>query len=211
VSVRSCASFYCFLMILLSTVPTVQRQSGRTYSIDASESNLWVSVGKSGLFSALAHEHEIGVKSFTGRVVLPESGASGGTLELEIETKSFIVLDKKVSEKDRSEIYNAMHNEVIESAKFPKITFKSSSISNLKQTGDNGYTLILNGDLNLHGVSKRIAVPIEATQSPQQLRATGKYTLKQTDYDIKVYSAAGGTVKVKNDVVINFNIVAKVS
>src|SRR5262245_14857124 len=118
-------------MILLSSVLSLQGQSVRTYSIDASESNMWVFVGKSGIFSAFAHDHEIGVKSFTGRIVLPKSGASGASLELEIDTKSFVVLDKKVSEKDRSEIFNAMHNEVIESAKFQKINFKSNSISDL--------------------------------------------------------------------------------
>jgi polyisoprenoid-binding protein YceI len=200
-----------FLIILLSFASTVQGQSGREYSIDASESNLWVFVGKSGLFSMLGHEHEIGVKSFTGRIVIPKSGASGASLELEIDSKSFVVLDKKVSDKDRSEIYNAMHKEVIESAKFQKITFKSTSVSNLKQTGENDYTFTLTGDLTLHGLTKRIAIPVVATLTPQQLRATGKYTLKQTDYDIKVYSAGGGTVKVKNDVVINFNIMAKAS
>jgi len=209
VKVKSGTSFCGFLMILLSSVLTVQGQSGRTYSINASESSIWVLVGKSGLFSAFAHEHEIGVKSFSGRIILPKSGASGASLELEIDTKSFIVLDKKVSDKDRSEIFNAMHNEVIESAKFQKITFKSTSVSDLKQTGENGYSFTLNGDLNLHGLTKRIAVPVTATLTPQRIRATGKYTLKQTDYDIKVYSAAGGSVKVKNDVVINFDIVAK--
>ncbi|MCI0662804.1 MAG: YceI family protein [Acidobacteria bacterium] len=207
VGIKSCTVF--LFVILLSSVAILQGQSAKTYSIDASESNLWVFVGKSGLFSALAHDHEIGVKSFTGRVVLPKSGASGASLEFEIDTKSFVVLDKKVSDKDRSEIFNAMHNEVIESAKYQKITFKSSSVSNLKQTGENNYTLTLNGDLNLHGLTKQIAVPVEVSLTPQQLRATGKYTLKQTDYNIKVYSAGGGTVKVKNDVVINFNIVAK--
>ena len=207
VGIKSCTVF--LLVILLSSVAILQGQSGKRYSIDASESNLWVWVGKSGLFSALAHDHEIGVKSFTGRAILPSSGVSGASLEFEIDTKSFVVLDKKVSDKDRSEIFNAMHNDVIESAKFQKITFKSSSVSNLKQTGQNNYTLTLNGDLNLHGLSKQVAVPVELSLTPQQLRATGKYTLKQSDYNIKVYSAGGGTVKVKNDVVINFNIVAK--
>jgi polyisoprenoid-binding protein YceI len=102
-----------------------------------------------------------------------------------------------------------MHREVLESAKHPKITFKSVSVSDVKQTGNDAYSLVVNGDLTLHGVTKRIAVPVSATITPQQLSATGKYTLKQTDYGIKPYSAAAGTIKVKNDIVVNFNIVAK--
>src|SRR5574341_175859 len=199
-----------FFISFLLPVAAIAQTKARTYTIVPSESSFWVFVGKAGLFSALAHDHEIGVKSFSGRVVAPEAGASGGALELDIEAKSLAVLDKKVSEEDRKKIFDAMHNEVLESAKHQKIAFKSVSVSDVKQTGNDSYSFTLNGDLTLHGVTKRIAVPVNATITPQQLRATGKYTLKQTDYGIKPYSAAGGTIKVKNEVVVNFNIVAKV-
>jgi polyisoprenoid-binding protein YceI len=185
--------------------------SARTYEISAADSSLWVSVGKTGFLSALGHEHEIGVKSFTGRAVVPQSGVSGGSLDFEIETKSFVVLDKEINEKDRGKVYENMHKEVIESEKYQKITFKSVSIGDLKKTGEGSYNFILNGDLTLHGVTKRIALPVTATIAPAQLRATGSYTLKQTDYGIKSPSGGGGTVKVKNEVVVNFNIVAKAS
>jgi polyisoprenoid-binding protein YceI len=182
------------------------------YEIVEGESSLWVDVGKAGLFSAFGHEHRIGVKSFTGRVFLPKSGAAGaggGELELEIDARSLVVLDKDVSDSDRIKIFNSMHNEVLESQKYQKVTFKSVSVSDLKQAGGNDYNLKLNGDLTLHGVTKRIAVPLKATVTPQQLRVTGKYTLKQSDYGIKQISAGGGTVKVKDEVVVNFNIIAK--
>jgi polyisoprenoid-binding protein YceI len=130
---------------------------------------------------------------------------------MEIDAKSLAVLDQKVSDEDRTKIFNSMHNEVIESAKYPKIAFKSVSVGDVKQTGSDSYSFTLSGDLTLHGVTKRIAVPVNVKITPQQLRATGKYALKQTDYGIKPYSAAGGTIKVKNEVVVNFSIVAKAS
>jgi polyisoprenoid-binding protein YceI len=166
-------------------------------------------VGKTGLFSALAHDHDIGVKYFGGRVVVSEAGAGGGSLEMEVDATSLEVLDTKPSEEDKKKIFNSMHNEVLQSAKHPKITFKSVSVSDVKQTGNEAYSFVVNGDLTLRGVTKRIAVPVAATITQQQLRAIGKYTLKQTDYGIKPYSAAGGTIKVKDEIVVNFNIVAK--
>jgi polyisoprenoid-binding protein YceI len=184
-------------------------QRAHTYKIAPAESNLWVFVAKAGLFSAFAHDHNIGVKSFNGSVTVLESGAAGGSLTLDIEAKSLTVLDQKVSEKDRTEIFNSMHSAVLESEKYPKITFKSASVSDLKQMGEHSYSFTVNGDLTLHGATKRVAVPVSATITPQQLRATGKYTLRQTDFGIKPYSAAGGAVKVKNEVVVNFNIVAR--
>jgi polyisoprenoid-binding protein YceI len=200
--------FLCGCLSVMSLAANAQANA-RTYSISADESNVWVFVGKAGLFSALGHDHEIGIKSFSGSIDVPQLGASGGSLELDIETKSFVVLDKEASEKDRTKIFTAMHNDVLESEKYQKITFRSVSVSDLKPTGEGSYSLTLNGDLTLHGVTKRIALPATVTITPEQLRAVGKYTLKQTDYGIKVYSAGAGTVKVKNEVVVNFSIVAK--
>ncbi|HEX4948483.1 MAG TPA: YceI family protein [Blastocatellia bacterium] len=175
----------------------------KTYNIVPAESSLTVFVGKAGALSFFAHDHNIAVRSYAGRVVVPAAGAAQGSLELDIDAKSLVVLDK-VSESDRKEITNSMNNSVLETAKFPKITFRSVSVSNF-----NGSSLTVNGDLTLHGVTKRIAVPVNMSATLQLLRATGKYVLKQTDFGITPYSAAAGSIKVKNEVVINFNIVAK--
>jgi polyisoprenoid-binding protein YceI len=177
--------------------------AAKTYNLVPAESSFTIFVGKAGALSFLAHDHNIAVKSFAGRVVVPEAGAAQGSLELEVDARSLIVLDK-VSDKDRAEITKSMNEAVLETAKFPKITFRSVGISNV-----NGASLTVNGDLTLHGVTRRIAVPVNISATPQLLRATGKYTLKQTDFGITPYSAAAGAIRVKNEVVLSFNIVAK--
>ena len=196
----------CALFFLLAPAATAQ---SRTYTIAPAESSFWVFVAKAGLLSGFAHDHNIGVKTFGGKVTIPQAGAAGGSLTLDVEAKSLTVLDTKPSEEDRKKIAAAMHSEVLESEKHPRIAFKSTGVKDLKSTGDNAYTFTLEGDLTLHGVTKRIAIPVALTVTPQMLRATGKYTLRQNEFGIKPYSAVGGTVKVKNDVIVNFNIVAK--
>lgn len=177
--------------------------AAKTYNLVPAESRFTVFVGKAGALSFLAHDHNIAVKSFSGRVVVPDAGTAQGSLELDVDARSLVVLDK-VSDKDRAEITKSMNEVVLESAKFPKITFRSVGISNV-----NGNNLTVNGDLTLHGVTKRIAVPVTVSASPQLLRATGKYVLKQTDFGITPYSAAAGSIRVKNEVVLSFNLVAK--
>lgn len=184
-------------------------QKSRTYKIIAAESNLWVYVAKGGLLSALAHNHNIGVRSFSGTVTVPESGASGGALMLEIDAASLNVADKGINEKDRAEITKSMHGEVLQSDKFAKIIFKSVSVGEVKSSGGDNYSFTVQGDLTLHGVTKRIGVAVAATITAQQLKATGKYTLKQSLFGITPYSKAGGAVKVKDDVIVNFSVVAK--
>ncbi len=194
---------------LMLLAATVEAQKSHTYTIVTGESSFWVFVPKAGLLSGFAHDHQIGIKSFSGKIVVPESGAANGSLQLDVDATSLVVLDTKPSEDDKKKIHNSMHGEVLESAKYPKVTFKSASVSDLKQTGGENYSFTLNGDLTLHGVTKRIAMPVSLTINAKQLRAEGKYTLRQTDFGIKPYSAAGGTVKVKNEITVNFNIVAK--
>ena len=175
----------------------------KTYNIVPAESSLTVFVAKAGALSFLAHDHNIAVRSYSGRVVVPAAGPTQGSLELDMDATSLALLDK-VSESDRKEITNSMNTKVLESGKFPKITFRSVSVSNV-----NGASLTLNGDLTLHGTTKRIAVPVTVAATPQLIRATGNITIKQTDFGITPYSAAAGSIKVKNEVVIRFNIVAK--
>jgi polyisoprenoid-binding protein YceI len=197
------------LLVLCLFPLTGGAQRTHLYKIVSAESSLWVYVPKAGFLSALAHNHHIGVRSFSGTVTVPETGASSGALQLDIDAQSLNVADKEVSEKDRAEIANSMHKVVLESDKHPKISFKSASIGEVKSNGADSYSFTVNGDLTLHGVTKRIAIPVTATITAQLLKATGKYTLRQTDWGITPYSKAGGAVKVKNEVVVNFSIVAR--
>jgi len=197
------------LLALFALWSTVASGQSRTYRIVTSESSLWVFVEKAGLLSAFAHNHEIGVKSWSGSVTLPESGVAAASAQFDVDARSLVVLDKKVSDKDRTEIFNSMHREVLESEKYPRIAFRSISITGIAKSGENRYGFTLDGDLSLHGTTKRIAVPLTATVTPAEIRISGKYRLKQTDYGIRPYSAAGGTVKVRDVVTINFSIVAR--
>jgi len=44
--------------------------------------------------------------------------------------------------------------------------------------------------------------------SGEGLQAQGDFSLKQTDFGIKPFSAAGGTIKLKNELKFDFEIVA---
>lgn len=196
------------LIALCLSVPPAHHQT-RSYTIDASQSSFWVFVGKGGLLGALGHDHQIGIKSYGGKVVVDDLARAAGSIDLEVDAASLAVLDKDVSESDRSRIRDAMHNEVIESARYRKISFKSSGISDVKTAGADSYQFTLSGDLSLHGVTRRISIPVSLAISPERLQARGKYVLKQADFGIRPYSAAGGTVRVRNEVTVNFEIVAR--
>jgi polyisoprenoid-binding protein YceI len=71
------------------------------------------------------------------------------------------------------------------------------------------YDLQVTGDLDLHGVSRSLTLPLRVEVAAGTLTATGKTTLRQSDFGMKPVSAGGGTVKVKNEIAVDLRIVAR--
>jgi polyisoprenoid-binding protein YceI len=108
------------------------------------------------------------------------------------------VTDSDVSEKDRAEVQSTMLGpKVLDAAKFPEIRFKSSRV---EQTGPGHFRVM--GKLDLHGASKELVFEVTGDAN----RYKGKTKLKQTDFGIQPVTAAGGAVKVKDELEIEFDV-----
>ena len=199
------------LLLLLLIIVAGSHSSAQTadFSLVPAESSLRVFVGKAGLLSMLAHDHNIGIRDYTGRIAIPTNGIEGSRLELRVDTRSLVVLDTEISDSDRARITRSMHEEVLESAKYPEAVFRSTSLTGIVKRPDGEVRFELKGDLTLHGQTRSIVIPVVVRRGPGQLKATGRYVLKQTEFGIRPYSTAGGAIKVKNDVVIDFQITGR--
>jgi polyisoprenoid-binding protein YceI len=69
------------------------------------------------------------------------------------------------------------------------------------------WDLQLQGDLGLHGVTRRLTVPVRVEVIGDTLKAVGSAVLRQNEFGIKPVSVAG-VVKVKNELRVDFSIVA---
>jgi polyisoprenoid-binding protein YceI len=78
-----------------------------------------------------------------------------------------------------------------------------------KRIAPSSYDLTLRGELTLHGVTKVFTVPVRLEAHGDTLSATGKMVVKQTDFGIEPTSAAGGLVRVEDEVVLTFRIGAR--
>jgi polyisoprenoid-binding protein YceI len=97
---------------------------------------------------------------------------------------------------------------VLESAKFPAIEFRSRSVV-VKSSKAGASAIEIEGELALHGRTRTMRVPAQVDFQGENLHATGKVKLKQTDFGISPTSAVAGTVKVADEVAISFEIYAK--
>lgn len=187
---------------LASSVPTTA-----SYDIDPFKSRVEVRTGSSGLLSAFGHEHRLMVQKLSGSIEVDPDQFSRSSLVLRIEAGSLAVVDDE-SQKDRPEIEKETNERVLESAKFPAIEFRSSRVE-LKQTDSGVRRVEVTGELALHGRTRTMRVPAEVDIQGENLHATGKVKLKQTEFGISPTSAVAGTVKVADEVTISFEIFAK--
>ncbi len=177
------------------------------YKIDAAQSRFIVRAFAGGLFSAFAHDHTISIRDISGDASFTYGSVEPASLRMTIKADSLAVTDK-ISESDRQKIQGTMRDEVLEVSKYPEINFKSSSI-NATKIGEGQYQARISGDLTLHGVTRPLTMNAQLEFGDKTLRAKGAFALKQSSFDIKPVSVAGGTIKVKDELKFTFDIVAR--
>jgi polyisoprenoid-binding protein YceI len=177
------------------------------YAIDSDMSRFTVRAFASGMLAAMGHSPTLAVRDFTGNAEFAPESLDAAALHIKIKAGSLNVTNN-VSDKDRTEIERTMNQEVLETARYPEISFDSSKVSASK-VGDGQYLVNLVGELSLHGVTKSEPVSAQVAIMGDTLRAHGEFSLLQTAYGIKPVSIAGGTLKLKDELKCSFDILAR--
>ena len=179
--------------ISIATLSWILLASAAPHAIDTKASTLTIHVGKTGAFSAFGHEHVIAAPIASG-----SADAAAKHVELRVDAAALRVHDPKGSESDKAQIQKTMLGpEVLDAERFHEIIFKSTSA---QENGSGAWTVA--GSLTLHGETR----PVTVTVREQNGRYTGSATVRQSEFGIKPVKVAGGTVKVKDDVQIEFDI-----
>jgi len=164
-------------------------------AIDVNKSSLTVRVFKSGAFSAFAHNHEIQAPIAEGKI-----DSSGNSVQLRVDSRQMRVLDPEISADKRSEIQHTMQSAaVLDVERFPEISFQSTTVTS---RGEGHWEV--RGDLTLHGRKEPVIVDVTL----QDGHYRGSASFKQSTFGITPISIAGGTVKVRDEIKIEFDIVA---
>ncbi|MGA8740004.1 MAG: YceI family protein [Terracidiphilus sp.] len=177
------------------------------YVFDARASRLTVQAFATGILSAMGHNPKIGIRSFSGEVDFSAEAAQACGFRLSMKANSFAVLDD-ISDKDRREIEKTMDEQVLESAKYPEIVYEAPTATISRLEGAL-YSAALNGTLSFHGVTRNQSVSARIAVFDEMMRASGEFTLNQSDYGVKPISVAGGTLKVKDELKFSFEMVAR--
>jgi polyisoprenoid-binding protein YceI len=160
-----------------------------------------------GILSAMGYNARIGIRTFAGEVDFNAEAAQASGFRLSMQSNSVGVLDD-ISDKDRREIERMMNEQVLESSKYPEIVYEAPTVS-IKHIEGNLYSATLVGTLSFHGVTHNQSIPARIASFDEMVRASGEFTLNQSDYGIKPISVAGGAMKVKDELKFSFEMVAR--
>lgn len=176
--------------------------------IDARESTFVVQVFATGLLSAFAHSPKIAIRNFDGTVDFAAGATplASARMRLRIRADSFEVTDD-ISDRDREEIHRRMLEEVLDAENFPEIGYQCSNVT-ASGIGDR-YWVALRGEVTLRGITRPMLVSAKVSLNGKSLRASGEFTLRQSDFHIPLVTAAAGTIRVKDEVKCTFDILAR--
>lgn len=181
---------------------------GTRYKIDARQSGFIVQAFAKGLLSFAGHDPTFAITRYGGEIQFAEGDTKVDSMLVIIQAETISLLDE-MSEKDMTEIENTLHAEVLETKRFPEISFVSKDIS-LREIYGGKFDVTANGNLSLHGETRPQTIKAEAEISGSKIRAEGEFLLSQSDFNIKQTKALGGTLKVKDEVKVSFDITAEV-
>lgn len=176
------------------------------YRLDASQSRFMVRAFAGGLLFFKGHDHFIAVRDFSGEVQLTPGAVTPASLQLAVRADSLAETRDLFTEQQKQIINKELREIVLETAKYPEITFKSTDVTGNLDGGQ--LEVKIGGDLTLHGVTRRIVIPARVTLTGDKLNAQGEFTVNRSDFNVQATSALHGTIRVRDKLTFTFDIVA---
>lgn len=175
------------------------------YRFDPSQSRVTVQAFVAGLLAFVGHSPTFWVRDFDGALRREGTGVQNMAVEFTAQTSSLELLDK-LSDADHREIEKRLRQEVLATDVTPTVVFQSEHIA-AQAIGSGRYRLDIGGRLSLHGVTQPYRVAAELSLADDRIRLRGTDQLAMSDFRIKPVTALGGTITLKDEVLVTFDLV----
>ena len=197
-------------LILAGPAPSLDAQpakSSHESTINLKTSRVYILVDK----KRLGHPHAVEGNLKSARLILDAKSAAGQivfdmtTFAADTESaRKFCGLSGRTDSDTQKKVNdNMLGSDVLDVEKFPTATFEiESSLSTGKKTSKGRPLYELNGEFTLHGTTHPLSVVLETEAMKDSTRLRGKFRVLQTDFGIKPYTAALGTVGVADELTI---------
>ena len=99
------------------------------------------------------------------------------------------------------------NDDYIESAKYPKSTFKGTitNLGTITPARDGTYNATVTGDLTIHGVTKNVTVSGKITLRSGQVSVNAVFKVKPRDYNINIPATVKNNIAEQIELTVNCN------
>jgi len=203
---RFCAAL---LLVWVSARAIAVMQGPSVLTLDAANSRVTIDVGRTGVLGFAGHNHEVIAPVVQGKVTYDPADWQHSAVSLQFDASALKVTGKGDSPSDVPQVQRAMlSEEVLDVKRFPSVTFTSRRVSVSRAT-TGAVDLLIEGDMTLHGQTRPLAVHVSAGLDADGITVRGGFPLKQSDFGIQPVTAVGGTVKVKDELLVQFVLKAR--
>jgi polyisoprenoid-binding protein YceI len=190
-----------------SSQAEVKAQVSIHYKIDAGQSKFMARAFSGGPLWFKGHDHFVVIRDLNGDAQLTPGAISPASLQMTARADSLMETRDVFTEPQKQIINRELREIVLETVKYPEITFKSTEVAIKPLTGGQ-FRANIGGNLTLHGITRHITIQTQVTLSGDALRAQGEFTIRRNDYNVKATSAFHGLVRVRDKIKFTFDIVA---
>lgn len=177
------------------------------FELEPARSEFMVKARRGGLLWFKGHSHYIAVRDFDGRVELTLNALNPASLQMNIRADSLEETGAVFTQPQKDIIKKELEEIVLETAKYPEITFRSTEVKGELKNGK--FEVKITGDVGLHGVTRRVTIPATVSVEGDSLRARGEFELDRSDFNVKATSAFHGMVRVQDELKFTFDIVGR--
>ena len=187
------------------------RDGDAVYRVDPQRSRIFIRTGRDGPMKAAGHDHVIASMDVEGLVLVsPDPGTSRADLRMPLQqlvvddptNRERFGLEPELPASAIDGTTRNMQDKVLESSQFPWATANVRLLSMQDANAELGVSV------TLHGTSFEYRVPASLTVDPDALTVSGSMTIAHADFGLKAFSAAGGLLRVAEEVEIVFEIEA---
>jgi polyisoprenoid-binding protein YceI len=172
-----------------------------TYELGPQSGRLLVKTSRTGLGSRAGHDLTIEVTRWSGRALVDPAEPANSLLAVDVDVDSFEVREgtggiKALTDSDRADIRRTIREKILHTSLDPTITFRSRSVYGSEKS------FVVDGVLTIMGAAG--PVTLEGNVTEGQVRGTA--TIVQSLWGIRPYSAFLGALKLKDEVVVEFDV-----
>lgn len=184
------------------------------YRINPQRSTLHILVYRGGTMAQLGHNHVLSSRTLSGEIWLHSTLARSG-FSIELPVNDLIIDDEQARAAEGGEFLarvsdaaragtrrNMLKPELLDGERYPLIQLHAVRIIGTREQPE------VTVQITLKARSRELTLPVQLTVTPEMLRATGRFDIRQSDFGITPFSVMLGALQVLDQLTIKFELVA---